>query len=153
MIMASRCDDRHGGYSAILPDGWTHAREKSSVSFFNSESGSGAINISCYYPPFGVIPDPVRMIQDLHCAMSAPSDGVAILDLPSKMPGRKCLLSEFIAKGVAWRIWVIANDSRAVIITYNCKIDSQGVEDEAVDQFVEGLTLLGEKGDIANSRR
>jgi hypothetical protein len=50
--------------------------------------------------------------------------------------------SQFLAEGVAIREWYVVRRGMLLFITYSCDEDNRGMDDAAVDELLDTLTLV-----------
>src|SRR5262249_45583540 len=121
--------------SLNLPDDWDHAVQKSTIAFFQPETGVGAINVSAMTPAKGIV-DPAEIALEFTPKSIRP--GLQATELESTFPGGYV---EYEFKGAAWRVWAFRGRNRVLVVSYNCQIASKGVEDEVVNEIVQSLVV------------
>jgi len=133
--MSQTYDHPDGAFSLKLPDDWDHAVQKSTIAFFQPETGVGALNISAMIPAKGNI-DPATMVVEF--APKSIRPGLQPIDLESPIPGAYV---EYEFRGDAWRVWAYRRRMRVLIISYNCQVSSKGADDDAVNRIIQSLVV------------
>jgi hypothetical protein len=133
--MAKRMNVRFGTstWSVSIPEGWRASHEDGCAQLI---SDVGALHISCAFKDSDVVDADLREFAAVHLHADAISTPV--------------IAGEFIGFEIAfgvrerfWRHWYLRNGHQAVFITYNCDLDSRGVDDEAIGTALATLTPHG----------
>src|SRR5215475_9547883 len=96
-----------GAFSLSLPDDWDHAVQKSTIAFFQPETGVGAINVSAMVSPNGL--DPADITLEFTPTSIRARLRPTVLDTTA--PGAY-VGYEF--KGDAWRVWTFCGRTHVV---------------------------------------
>ena len=124
------------------PEQWIAEDGEECVTFFEPETGAGALQISAYQTPTYQNCEDV-LIEYL-------SDNAISLverNLILQQDNSKCMASYNYQHG-PWfkRVWFIGHGKHILLITYNCKIENQGMEDQTIKQIVSSVAIDGGRG-------
>jgi len=133
--MSQTYDHPDGAFSLKLPDDWDHAVQKSTIAFFQPETGVGAVNVSAMIPGKGNV-DPAAIVVEF--APKSIRSGLQPLDLEFPIAGAYI---EYEFRGDAWRVWAFRGRTRVLIVSYNCQVSCKGAEDDAVNGLIQSLVV------------
>ena len=119
---------------ALPPEWWADTEEDSIL--VGDRDDVGCIEISTLHKEQGEF--------DLEEASEiARSESSASLDWRTVSLGDfEGVSSQFMAEGVAIREWYVVRRGMLLFITYSCDEDNRGMDDAAVDELLDTLTLV-----------
>ena len=122
-------------WSVELPSGWLGSDDDGCVTFVVNDDGVGALQISAYGSGDKEVTD-----EDLEDFIR--DDGKEISS------SHRVSYGQFVGRGICaptatgyWRKYWLRAGSVGLFVTYNCKVESEGVEDHDVDQILRSLAL------------
>lgn len=124
-----------GWFSLKLPDGWRHRQEGSVIGLFNEDSGVGAIQMSCIKRNQASDPkasEAVELAKDFARQRGWDvADGQIAAQRVAGSPAAEFTFTEYGDATAFWHVWHIAEQERAVFITYNCAPKDADKESQA----------------------
>jgi hypothetical protein len=117
-----------------LPQGWLGDEDEGCVTFVNVD-GAGALQISAYGKSDKEVAD-----ED--------SENFSQDDRKRNPSTKKVSYGQFVGIGICertvtryWRKYWLRAGSVLLFVTYNCKLDDEGIEEREVDRILHSLTL------------
>lgn len=117
---------------ALPPEWWAEAEEDSIL--VGDRDGVGCIEISTLHREAGAFsPQDVEELARQEAGAGA-LDSVTLGDFSGLRGSRE-------EEGAAMREWYVAAGAMLLYITYSCELENRGMDDAAVDELLDTLTL------------
>jgi len=125
----------------MIPDDWEWSEMKSSIALYEPKSGVGALNVSFIIAPAGEVIDLEGVIRE--AVPRSQKHAIIVARVQDMMNGYPTCRTEYSLGDKHWRVWAAVKERKVVVITYNCKKQVAGTEDDAVDQIISSLDFVG----------
>ncbi len=126
-----------GWYSLMYPKTWVAQESEECTTFSDPENGVGALQISAYETPtYQNSKDTLlRYLLDNDISFD---EG----ELTFQIDDGKSTASYRYLQGLWFkRVWFISKGNRLLMITYNCKAEHQGKEDQLIEEIVRAIIV------------
>lgn len=120
---------------AVPPEWWAEAEDDSIL--VGDHDGVGCIEISTLHKEAGAFSE--SELRELAGSESPEADSWRQVTL-GHFSG---LTATFTEEGAAIREWYLASGAMLLFVTYSCDEENRAMDDAAVDQILDTLTLLG----------
>lgn len=123
-------------WSLVVPPNWRAWHDTECATLVADEE-IGALQISAAFKDTDVTDDDLREFASDHLEAGAKSRPVSV--------------GEFVGFEICcgdddtfWRQWYLRNGQQMLFVTYNCALESRGIEDTAVASALNSLSASGE---------
>ncbi len=127
-------------YSLRYPGSWRSEEDEDCTTFSDPENGVGALQVSAYETP--ATKDPKDLLLEY-----LSDHGISLVEkklIFQRDDGRSMASYSYTEGPWLKRIWFVSKGNHLLMITYNRKVDHQGMEDQVVDKVVHSVTIEAE---------
>jgi hypothetical protein len=125
-------------YELSMPEDWRYSQEENIVSFYDATNGVGALQISSY----SINKDQKINVASELAEMLTDKIGVSIQDILSKIFVVNNLAHYHFTKGDEyWNYYMLFNNGKLLLITYNCNEVDSLKEKNIVHKIVHSIIL------------
>lgn len=125
-----------GWFKLEYPMKWIVKEDNNHISFFNSISGVGALQISSYEAPQKDLTNLKCFSRDFFEEKEVEAEIVEF-----SKDRIRFALSEFNKAGRYWKVWCIASVTKFLFVTYNCDVADKEKEQKNVNDIISSLQL------------
>jgi len=126
-----------GYYSLLLPRNWEFEEDDVCVSFYRSDNGIGALQLSAYGTGDRQCAKHVLME---YLEEEEVTDSSSILHIQNEE--KEQALTTYIRLKTFYKVWVITKDEILILATYNRSIEESSEEEQEVDKIIASLRVL-----------
>ncbi len=129
-----------GLYELDIPDSWESENTDMWQSFYNPDTGCGALQISAYSAPNETEANPSNLLLE-HLRNQTIKYSEADIELKDSKNIRLAAI-HFIRDEIYWKLWFIAKSRTVLFMTYNCGIADIGREEKEVEAMISSINIL-----------
>lgn len=119
-------------WSIDLPPSWEVEQDEESTLIYD-EDGIGALNITGFVADEDVSEEALREFAAEHLEAGARTEPVEFGEFTG-------FTLHYREEDEFWREWYLRAGPLALFVTYNCDLEDQGVEDEAIEGILNTLS-------------
>ena len=134
-------------FSLSIPETWSIHKEDGLISFFDEETGVGAMQISVAQRE--VLQEPTAKEATEYATAYAlqrgwnnPSNALKVFNIGSSSASEFSMQEKHDGELDYWRIWHVIGKKRMAFITYNCLASDKSVEADLCDSIINSFTWI-----------